>query len=55
MCILYLERFFGVGGVEVAEYTTTDQAEAGWDITSPAAAHEAANCKTIRNATHYPT
>jgi len=45
MCILYLERFFlgggGFGGVEVfpgAESRTTDHAETGWDIMSPAAA-----------------
>ena len=66
MCIPCLERFFWGKGVEVipdAESRTTDHAEAGWDITSPVAedeavtmaAHEAASCKTIRNAMHYPT
>jgi glutamate dehydrogenase/leucine dehydrogenase len=46
-----------------AKSRTMDRAEAGWDITSPAAAdeavtkaaHKAASCKTIWNATHYPT
>ena len=46
-----------------AESRTTDHAEGGWDITSPAAAdeavtmaaHETASCKTIRNATPYRT
>jgi hypothetical protein len=46
-----------------AESRTTDHAKVGWDITSPAAAdeavtmaaHEAASCKTTRNAAHYPT